>query len=170
MKHFPSYFFLYVFLVLFSMGMNGQTNSALRNSTISTSGSTVTLSNNFFVQQCVGQQGSIGLVSTSDIQVRQGFIQPSVLKDMLSQSDNTELQATVFPNPTSEYLTISFDEIVDSEINIYIYDVNGRLVLDKKTHCLSDIQLSVLHLQTGNYFIIAKSYNNQFVSQIAILH
>jgi hypothetical protein len=170
MKHYPRYFSLYVFLILFSMGMKGQTNSALHNSTISTSGSTVTLSNNFVVQQSIGQQGPIGLVSTSDIQVRQGFIQPSVLKAMLYESDNTELQATIFPNPTSDHLTISFDEIVDSDINIYLYDVNGRLVLNKEVYGLFDIQFSVLHLQTGNYFLIATSDSKQFVTQVSILH
>jgi len=165
-----STFFYTVFLILVSIGTNAQTNSALRNSIISTSGSTSTLSNNFVVHQCVGQQGPIGLVSTSDIQVRQGFIQPSVLKGMLYESDNTELQASIFPNPTSEHLTISFDEIVDSDINIYLYDVNGRLVLNKEVYGLFDIQFSVLHLQTGNYFLIATSDRKQFVTQISILH
>jgi hypothetical protein len=170
MKQISTYFFLSVFLVLISIGANSQTNSALRNSVISTSGSSVTINGNKIVQQCIGQQGPIGLVSTSDIQVRQGFIQPTILKGLINNADITELQASVFPNPTSEFITLSFDDIVDSEINIYIYDVNGRLVLNKNEHCVFDVQFSVLHLQTGNYFIIVKYESKQFVAQVTILH
>jgi len=162
--------FLTIILVLLSLSVSAQTNSSLLNSVISSSGSSITMDNNFVVQQCVGQQGPLGLVSVSNTHIRQGFIQPSVLKSMSLDTDHSELHVSIFPNPTTDNITLLFDEPVDAELRVSIYDVNGRLVLTETSYCSLQTQLSVGHLLAGSYFVISESENNHFVSQISISH
>ena len=68
-----------------------------------------------------------------------------------SWSDNSFDNLIIFPNPSSKYISLkSFDNIYE----IYIYDMNGKLVLLKSNF---DNNLNITILKEGSYFLLAKT-------------
>ena len=58
----------------------------------------------------------------------------------------------IFPNPSSNYISLkSFDNFYE----IYIYDINGKLVLYKTD--LNNNNIDISFLQEGSYFLLAKT-------------
>lgn len=67
--------------------------------------------------------------------------------------ENLELHSlSIFPNPSSKFISLkSFDNINE----IYIYDINGKLVLFKTDLNYNVIDISFL--KEGSYFLLAKT-------------
>jgi hypothetical protein len=67
--------------------------------------------------------------------------------------ENLELHSlSIFPNPSSKFISLkSFDSINE----IYIYDINGKLVLFKSDLNYNIIDISFL--KEGSYFLLAKT-------------
>tara|TARA_B100000795_G_scaffold172893_1_gene130367 strand:- start:14 stop:337 length:324 start_codon:yes stop_codon:yes gene_type:complete len=84
----------------------GQSSPNLLRSNISNSGSSTQINNKYIVQQSVGQISPIGLKETNEHTVRQGFIQPAQLRRMLAASNAADLLVSIFPNPTTDKITI----------------------------------------------------------------
>ena len=64
----------------------------------------------------------------------------------------TEDQVSVFPNPTEELVNIKFQQ--DLEVDIRIYDVDGKLVIyQPDTFIVEEHQIDVSQLVGGIYFI-----------------
>jgi YD repeat-containing protein len=63
----------------------------------------------------------------------------------------------ITPNPTDNYLTILFPEtIISNESTIIIYDINGRLLINKTFEMNNkEVQVPVNKLSNGIYFIKA---------------
>ena len=74
------------------------------------------------------------------------------------------LDATVYPNPTTDYLTIETSETLEY---LLIYNSNGQVM--KQTEVVNNNQIFVDDLRKGNYYIVAKTENGyvreQFVKQ-----
>ncbi|WP_347372999.1 T9SS type A sorting domain-containing protein [Aequorivita sp. Q41] len=63
----------------------------------------------------------------------QGFWLGAIEGVVLSNEDFTfEVQTTVYPNPVTDYLTISFKDMTSESFGITVYDLNGRQVHQKK--------------------------------------
>ena len=71
----------------------------------------------------------------------------------------------IHPNPTSDNIVISWNQELDGEVHIQIFDVFGKIVLDKKEKLLEGEQnytLKIAHLKAGIYFTkLASNYNTQ---------
>ena len=98
--------------------------------------------------------------------VRQGFIQPSILQRMMLSSKSSDLSVEVFPNPTINKITLTFNKIFVGKISLSIYDQMGRLVLESDYESQLEISLSLADLRVGNYFLKVKMSNQQYVTQI----
>lgn len=75
---------------------------------------------------------------------------------------------TLYPNPVNEILSISSSEIKLYQPNIKVYDINGRLIINKSLDNSTDkIELNVQNLSPGNYILKitskGKTYTNKFI-------
>ena len=86
--------------------------------------------------------------------VTQGFQQGSLFVSGIE--DLVEIEVSIFPNPTSEYVTIQSPE----PITVKIYDISGRLV---GTHNLSDEinQINVSDFSRGTYNLVFESAGHE---------
>jgi hypothetical protein len=90
---------------------------------------------------------------TNGLILTHGF--QSVLRTVkVEENIETPVKVTVFPNPASDYLNISFAEPLDAEVNLLLIDSEGKLfknqVIDAAT---SEIQISFQELPTGVYIL-----------------
>jgi hypothetical protein len=74
----------------------------------------------------------------------------------------------IHPNPTSDNIVISWNQEIDGEMQIQVFDVFGKIVLDKKEKLLEGKQnytLKIAYLKAGVYFTKLASNNNTQVKQ-----
>jgi len=62
--------------------------------------------------------------------VAQGVQQPYEISVVTSikEAKGISLSVSVFPNPTSDYLTLGIDEFEISNLSYQLYDMNGKLL------------------------------------------
>ncbi|MEN6295680.1 MAG: T9SS type A sorting domain-containing protein [Chloroherpetonaceae bacterium] len=80
----------------------------------------------------------------------------------------------IYPNPASNYLTLSFNNPTVQDIDIQITDLLGNIVKIMNLKNLSEGQnvasFENLNIPTGNYFVTVKSSYNRDVKKIIILN
>ncbi len=116
---------LYVFILFTGIIMSAQN---VQRSTISSSGSSsvnTVLGETYYVSQSVGQQSVIGTRNAQNYTVRQGFQQPPVKVEVISDA-SSDLEAIIFPNPVDAWVTIQFGEEVKTPIEVILFDVTGK--------------------------------------------
>jgi hypothetical protein len=66
--------------------------------------------------------------------VAQGVQQPFEISIVtgIEQAKGINLNCSVYPNPTTDYLTLKVDNIELSALNFQLFDINGRLLVNKK--------------------------------------
>ena len=156
-------------LILFCLPLLtlAQSSTNLLRSTISNSGSSTQTDSRYIVQQSVGQISPLGLQKTSEYIVRQGFIQPAQLKRMLAASIAADLLVSVYPNPTTDKITLAFEELVTGKVNFSIYDQMGKLVMEENKEGQAELSYSLANLAAGNYFVKVNTANKEYVTQIS---
>jgi len=158
---------LLLILLCFPLLTLAQSSPNLLRSTISNSGSSTQTEDNYVVQQSVGQSSPIGLQEASKHTVRQGFIQPAQLKRMLASSNAADLLVSVYPNPTTDKITIAFEELVTGKVILSIYDQMGKLVMEENKEGQAELSYSLANLSAGNYFIKVNTATKEYVTQIS---
>jgi len=78
----------------------------------------------------------------------------------------------IYPNPTSDYVNVKFENFNESNVEISIYDLNGKILLNKKFNSLSKgiqtITIPVSRLNSGTYIVSLKSKDGQFLNKLII--
>jgi hypothetical protein len=79
----------------------------------------------------------------------------SVLRTVIVEENiDTPVKVTVFPNPASDYLNISFAEPLDAEVNLVLFDAEGKLFKNQVIEAAtSEFQLNFQDLPSGVYFL-----------------
>lgn len=79
----------------------------------------------------------------------------SVLRTVIVEENiETPVEVTVYPNPASDYLNISFTEPPDTKVDLYLFDTNGKLFKNEVIEPLSgDKQLDFQDLPSGVYIL-----------------
>ena len=144
-----------------------QSSPHLLRSTISNNGSSTQTNNKYIVQQSVGQSSPVGLQQTSKHTLRQGFIQPDQLKRMLAASNTSDLSVSIYPNPTTDKITLAFDELISGKLQLSIYDQRGKLVMEENRESEVELTYSLEGLAAGNYFVKVNTSTKEYVTQIA---
>lgn len=86
-----------------------------------------------------------------------------------SLEDNTKKVIAVYPNPTSENISISFDEFMNEEAKIFIYDMSGRMLkVMKKTISGYELNIALPELNSGQYQLMIDGETLNFVEPIII--
>ena len=76
----------------------------------------------------------------------------------------------IYPQPADNYLDINFDFNESDELNMVLYDIQGKALLSRVIDLNMDhISLDVSGLYSGIYFVKIQSNNNLFTKQIQII-
>lgn len=105
---------------------------------------------------------------------RNPFVDNPEWADMIWDSDyipnyisSSKVYFDIYPNPTNDYLNVSFTQCIKTEYILSISDNSGRLI---KSYVLKSNQenIDVSELSSGSYFIDLKTNNKSFVRQFFI--
>ena len=137
-------------------------------STLGVSGTTATIpvsEGNYLIQQSIGQASVTGILNSDKIVARQGFIQSPRIRGnvILSQDD---IEAVIHPNPFNHQLNILFNENLEEDLQISIYDLLGRLVYKSEISASKEIGINLGLLSSAAYALKIYSGNKKFQAKI----
>lgn len=86
-----------------------------------------------------------------------------------NEYDIIKNQITLYPNPANEFVTIKFSRNLN-DVKIFIYDINGRLVLKNLTSTINNkkLDINISHLEAGAYIMKIKVNNSIVGKQLLI--
>jgi len=166
-----------LFALLIILGMNynffsqAKSNLIIARSTLGSSALNNRNPSNFnqkIVLQSIGQSSVIGTFKNDSKTFCQGYIQPLFFLNLENVINDLELEASLFPNPFTSYFTIQFEEIINTEINVEIYDSFGRTILHKTYEKRQKISIPNWNNNSSSHFIVAVRANKKlFSSQLS---
>ena len=134
---------------------------------VSGSSSTVSVNNkNYIIQQSIGQASVIGTFNNSEYTIRQGFIQPNVLAKIINKNISLDLEATFYPNPFVESVTLAFTEKIEGDVEVAVFDMLGRLVFSNSYSAEQNLKVQFHNLSVADYILKVTANNKQFVKNI----
>ena len=145
-----------IFFILVSLGvLAGYGQVDIKKSGLSTGGGSATVGNTtltYAVGEVAVQENTQG-----NIHLSEGFIGPDILS-AVGIEDYTELTGiAIYPNPVDTYLNLELPAEQDYEI--YLFDINGKQILQTGTNGSNTKQLDLSHLQTAVYMLIVVDRN-----------
>ena len=141
-----------------------KTTPIVLKSTITTVGSSTGYSKDkkYIIQQSIGQSGIIGKKETNAITTQQGFLTHNIVFKI----DNTDidtisesLEFVISPNPFIDHIKINFSKITTYDLNIKIYDLNGKLLFSRKYQPSNVIIVPLDKWSVATYLIQIRSGN-----------
>jgi hypothetical protein len=157
--------FLYILTLVFvpfSWAQEAKRPYLLR-STLGEAGFSVTTSIEgriYAVQASVGQASAIGTFYGIKYSAIQGFIQPYTFSTGKEPLPFSNLLVTLFPNPFSEELNISFSKQIKGTVEVEVYDMMGRTVFSKSFPAEQVIAVRFNPGLIANY-LLKITYKNQ---------
>ena len=114
------------------------------------------ISSELVVFQSIGQLSPIGNYSRNNNKVFQGFQQPLMKKYYINKTSKPVVVA--FPNPFLDHIDFLFKDYHPSQVNISIYDVNGKLIKEFNKGINQDLlSLNLEDIKDSNYLITFKA-------------
>lgn len=163
-------FLILVFCFALSVKAQNTKQYAIISSNLGSSGSSKIITSskgNYAVSQSVGQSSVIGTYSNKGYSLRQGYQQPlNKIKIVKEVFKNNDLTATVFPNPFEQSVFVSFDEDIEKEILVSVFDVAGKQIYHREFKPLQRIELNLNNLQVGTYILKVLSNSKLFNSKL----
>ncbi len=144
-------------------------STPLIRSTFGISGSSETIStenNTYIIQQSLGQTSAIGTFNSNDYILRQGFIQPNVLAMIIDENIPINLQVTIYPNPFKKNISLSFNEEIENEVSLAVFDMAGRSLLTKHYKANQQMVIPLGFLPSGAFIIKIIANHKQFIGKI----
>lgn len=108
----------------------------------------------FFLQQSVGQNSVINTYSESNHSLRQGYVQP--LPAIVLGGDPNELEVVIYPNPFVNGVVVNLEPGKDENIEMQLFDISGRLILQNSYAANTQLQIPLINLAEGSYFMTLK--------------
>jgi len=140
----------------------------IQRSSLGSSGDTTEVivgENTYYVSQSVGQNSVIGTFSKNNYTIRQGFQQPPIKVEIISDLNNT-INAVVYPNPVDTNVTVLFNEVLKTPIDILLYDILGKIVIDKSQNPTKSFTIDLSFLASGVYLLNLTSENKKFIARL----
>ena len=69
------------------------------------------------------------------------------------------IDVKVYPNPTSDFVILQFDKLIESDIEVSVFDISGRLILNNMYSNRKIIKFNLTSLAKGIYLIIIRISN-----------
>jgi hypothetical protein len=100
--------------------------------------------------------------SGSNGSVAQGLQQPYEISEVLASEDFSELvkDLRVFPNPTTDVLTINVVNTNDLQLDYQMIDMNGRVLIAQK-NISNETNISVSSFPSAIYFLKITNQNKE---------
>jgi hypothetical protein len=95
----------------------------------------------------------------------------TIYTSTVSIDENIEenLDIIVFPNPANDFIAIQFNGLVQSDIHMPLYDMNGRIVYNAEIKQGSTISyIDARTLYTGEYFLYIPNGGGTTIKKIVI--
>ena len=93
--------------------------------------------------------------------VAQGVQQPYEISIVLGIDNHSiNLELTVYPNPTANFLTLNVGNAELSTLNFQLYDISGKLIENRKIISSSET-IAMENLPNGIYFLKITNNNNE---------
>jgi subtilisin-like proprotein convertase family protein len=105
-----------------------------------------------------GDGGAINAVSLNFCKV-----EPSIL----STADYIFNQMVVYPNPTKGVLNINLNAQIDGDTQYSIYDIQGRMILSKKSNALVEV-LNIENFANGMYVLSVENGSSKTTKKIVL--
>lgn len=139
------------------------TAQTLKRQCIASTGNCI-LENGTTVQQTIGQPYGTTSYYSNKTRYNPGFQQPVFSVETIKSTIN----ATVFPNPASNQITIETNLTLENVI-IQIIELSGKLVLNEKTNEFKSYTINCADWSNGVYLItLSDSKNNLYSSKLII--
>jgi len=148
-------------IIVISQLTSGQT---IVRSSLSCLGSTIT-DNGLILRQTTGQPSNTDVFRMEGMELRQGFQQPVVAKNHIS--DNMPVDFTLSPNPAKDITLLRFEEEISGCI-ISIRDVNGSTLFKCREENLYYKWLDLNDIMPGIYIVTVISGNRQRSKKLII--
>ncbi len=72
----------------------------------------------------------------------------------IEESTDNKLNIKLYPNPVNDILYFSFDEFFHSNINIYVYDIYGKMILKEILYkSQTRFDLNFINFPSGLYVV-----------------
>jgi len=117
---------------------------------IATAGSTLSSSYgsiSFTIGECVANT-----LTKGDKTITQGFQQANISVSMISELKDLDFSISVYPNPTSDILTLKVSKDDVTGIQYLLYDILGKLLLQKNLES-NEMSIPVNYLAKGFYIL-----------------
>ena len=117
------------------------------------------------VSYTIGQTVYITETGTNGNSIAQGVQQPYEISVVtgIPEAKGINLSVSAYPNPTTDYLTISVKNFELSTLNFQLYDINGKLLQSVKATG-QETQIETNNLVPANYFV--KVVDNEKVIKV----
>jgi len=88
-----------------------------------------------------------------------------------SMVDSYFSEITLYPNPTERYININVVMEADQSVTLRIFNLMGKLELEKEFNPLQDptLKLDLLDLEKGLYFVSIESGENKTTKRIYVI-
>ena len=125
---------------------------SLSQAVIASSGETISGTSNTL--SFTAGEAVVGDISNGE-SLGQGFWLGAIEGVVLSNEDFTlEVQTTVYPNPVTDYLNISFKDMLGEAFDISIFDINGKQIYRKEiTDSTSNESINFSGYSKGLYIL-----------------
>lgn len=78
------------------------------------------------------------------------------------------IELSVFPNPTTDLLTLKVDELKNEKLSFQLYDMQGKLLTSKQI-MENETKIEMSHLAKANYFLNVINQNSEKVKSFKII-
>ena len=107
------------------------------------------------------------LTGTNNI-LTQGFHQTNLNVTSIDELKFPGLTLKVYPNPTDYILTIQFEGRIDVKLQYALFDVNGKILLDKKI-TENPEEINMMRYAAGNYLLSITTIDGAPVQKFKII-
>jgi hypothetical protein len=165
MMHIDRLVITLVLIILCLGSVNAQIT--LKRTVIGTSGGAVYNNDGgIFVKQIVGQSSLIGAKVSNNLQLTQGFLQPTTNKTYNPQKNYS---LTVYPNPTDGNITLFIPEFKEGEsLEVQVYSLIGKILESHPIFQGINI-LKLENLAAGVYYLAIPTNKGLILSEKIVL-
>ena len=118
----------------------------------------------FYVSHTIGQAVTAGATTIDHTKIIQGFefMISKMSRDIFLTEINKEpLQFLISPNPFVNFIRVEV-QTVQLPIEVHVFDVLGRLIIEKTISKREDNNIDVRHLSQSKYFIHLQTNSQKF--------
>ncbi len=121
------------------------------------------------VSYTVGQVAYTTKTATNG-SVAEGVQQPYEISVVngINESLAADFNLLVYPNPTSDFIVLTVDNVKYPNLNFQLFDINGKLI-DSKQIKNSEIQIPMTELAAAAYFLKILNNTNKEITTFKIV-